>query len=330
MQRPPPMGSVKLGSKVIVDELNKDGQKVITDEQEIAVYRNLRNYTVTKLLAQVEPHGSETAGWKLVKDERAILVSKKDCGDCFMTRVEGRVCATPQEIGTVLVNHDHDPLTMSLTEVARIEGEEMNITHLRSYSPSLLLSPRDFSLLRFVYFDEGSGRWIYAATSVQCPELVPPSVPGFVRGEILHSGWILEPLGVDKDQCFCTYVLNVDIKGWVPPFVVNAVRARQVYQTLVDLQACVELYRRQKRKGSQHQQSHPTHLLTRSSSGSSSPRSSSSSSATTPTRSASAPPAQTSRSPPRYRSGSVEPKVMEQTCPSTSPVRSRQNSDPYT
>jgi hypothetical protein len=218
---------------------NNNGDKGKIDEGErTEVYRKVLEAGVRKLLAQVEPHGSEVAGWKVIKDENNILVSKKDVpySSFYMGRVEGRVKAPAAAIADIVVTLKHEPLMEALDVVQEFDEGEINISHLRCRSSTPLVSARDFCLLRTTYCEEQTGRWICMATSVVSKNV--PERAGYVRAQISNSGWVIDPWG--EDESFCTYVLSLDPKGWIPSFVVNMFRTQDMFETFRRLKVMAE------------------------------------------------------------------------------------------
>jgi hypothetical protein len=55
-----------------------------------------------------------------------------------------------------------------------------------------------------------------------------PEISGFVRGELLTSGYIIEPVdGTQQKESKVTYIVQLDPKGWLPTSVVNSVAVDQ-------------------------------------------------------------------------------------------------------
>jgi len=102
--------------------------------------------------------------------------------------------------------------------------EKFDDQHEIEYSQFALpwpLSPRDF--LWFQYFGMENDICVTVSRSVTHPDC--PSIPKFVRGEILQTGYIARPMG-DK-KCSLSYVVQVDPKGWIPTWAVNMSAADQ-------------------------------------------------------------------------------------------------------
>ena len=75
-------------------------------------------------------------------------------------------------------------------------------------------------------------------------DLVPVE-DGYVRGQLLHSGWVLDPFGGEDKETFCTYVLALDPKGWAPSWLVNMFRTTNMHQSFTHLKAKSESLQQQ-------------------------------------------------------------------------------------
>jgi len=78
-----------------------------------------------------------------------------------------------------------------------------------------LLANREFIFLENRTYSEQDG---YAVACITVPYDYPV-VNGFVRGEMLPSGWVVKE--IEPSVCEVTYIAQVDPKGWIPPFIVN-------------------------------------------------------------------------------------------------------------
>lgn len=87
-----------------------------------------------------------------------------------------------------------------------------------------------------------------------------------MRGEVLNSGWAVEPFdeaddsaysardetdemeesssrGSTREEVYCTYVVCVDLRGLVPSWVVNRFQARDVHAAFARLKQQAEDHR---------------------------------------------------------------------------------------
>jgi len=78
-----------------------------------------------------------------------------------------------------------------------------------------LLANREFIFLENRTYSEQDG---YVVACITVPYDYPVVI-GFVRGEMLPSGWVVKE--IEPNVCEVTYIAQVDPKGWIPPFIVN-------------------------------------------------------------------------------------------------------------
>jgi len=99
LKNPHKNGECTSDSEDLVEEINheadqpercKDGSSDDSADIEIlSQYEGLARQIIDKLLAQVEPHGSEASSWRLVKDED-VLISVKDGEGSFVMTLGGQ------------------------------------------------------------------------------------------------------------------------------------------------------------------------------------------------------------------------------------------------
>lgn len=76
-----------------------------------------------------------------------------------------------------------------------------------------LISARDFTTIR---------RWLkindnmHVAVSVSCQVADMPPSKKYVRGDNGPGGWIFEPVENEPDKCLFTWIVNTNLKGWLP------------------------------------------------------------------------------------------------------------------
>lgn len=102
------------------------------------------------------------------------------------------------------------------------QGPHCIVAHAKFRTPPGI-SNRDFCFYNYFSMpDEHTA--VSVAWSIQDPAC--PSSDDFVRGEILVSGYIARDLP-NGEGCELTYVVQVDLKGWLPAWVLNLVAADQ-------------------------------------------------------------------------------------------------------
>jgi len=107
-------------------------------------------------------------------------------------------------------------------EVLQVFDEHHRIAHLKFKSPSFGVSNRDF-ILAYSTKKNDDGTILVSAVSTEHPHGV--EVKGFVRGEILSSGYYIKPISDNESEC--VYIVQLNPKGWVPTMVVNLVAVKQ-------------------------------------------------------------------------------------------------------
>ncbi|CAG8549928.1 10040_t:CDS:2 [Paraglomus brasilianum] len=84
--------------------------------------------------------------------------------------------------------------------------------------------PRDLSLVEKIECLP-TGTICFVSTSVETPKV--PRISSKVRAVLKLNGWILEPLATDPPSTKVIYVLQTDVRGWVPGIVAKKYLARR-------------------------------------------------------------------------------------------------------
>ncbi|CAM0141276.1 unnamed protein product [Umbelopsis sp. WA50703] len=110
--------------------------------------------------------------------------------------------------------------------------------------------PRDIALVEKIECTAG-GVILFACTSVETPKI--PPIHGKTRAEIKLQGWILEPLQSSPPSTKVTYVIQENMKGWVPGFAKKSLARRPLVIANIDtyLQKKAERLRAQNRMAQQ-------------------------------------------------------------------------------
>ncbi|KAG0178746.1 hypothetical protein DFQ29_003052 [Apophysomyces sp. BC1021] len=113
--------------------------------------------------------------------------------------------------------------------------ENLNDTTSLTYEvtkPTTTSKPRDLSLVEKIECTP-SGAIVFACTSVETPRI--PRIQGRVRSQIKLQGWIFEPLrGGTTPATRVTYVIQENMKGWVPGFAKKSLARRPLVIALVN------------------------------------------------------------------------------------------------
>mmetsp|Transcript_16008 Transcript_16008/g.21156 ORF Transcript_16008/g.21156 Transcript_16008/m.21156 type:complete len:300 (+) Transcript_16008:89-988(+) len=114
---------------------------------------------------------------------------------------------------------DWDSVNTTDSEAVREEGPDKRLVYLKAKAKPMI-SPRDFVFLscRVPASSVGAMPGAKVFVQVNSPEAVP-GVKGAVRADV-YSILILEPVGLMQTKA--TYIVEMDAKGWIPHYAVNA------------------------------------------------------------------------------------------------------------
>ncbi|KAG2188026.1 hypothetical protein INT44_000777 [Umbelopsis vinacea] len=132
--------------------------------------------------------------------------------------------------------------------------ENLNDTTSLTYEvckPSTASSkPRDMALVEKIECTAG-GVILFACTSIETPKI--PPIHGKSRTEVKLQGWILEPLASSPPATKVTYIVQEEMKGWVPGFAKKSLARRPLVIATIDgyLQKKADRLRAQNRMAQQ-------------------------------------------------------------------------------
>uniref|UniRef100_A0A8C4T486 START domain-containing protein 1 n=1 Tax=Erpetoichthys calabaricus TaxID=27687 RepID=A0A8C4T486_ERPCA len=132
-------------------------------------------------------------------------------------KLEAVLDATPKQLYSELFEKLEEISTWN-PNVSRIQKIDQNtmVTHeVTSLTPGNLIGQRDFVSIRHCWRQDSV--FCLAGAAIQIESLPPQN--GFVRAEDGPSCIIVKPLGSDKSHF--TWLLNMDLKGWLPKSLVN-------------------------------------------------------------------------------------------------------------
>ncbi|KAK0138600.1 Steroidogenic acute regulatory protein, mitochondrial [Merluccius polli] len=165
---------------------------------------------------------TDKEGWTTeIAEENGDVISSKvllsESGKVF--RLEAVLEASAEELYDILFvrveeMHRWNPSIQHIKVLKRI-GPETMVTHeVSAETAGNLIGQRDFLSVRYSCKHQSR---IYVGGAPAHLEAVPPQ-KGFVRMD--PSCFILEPLP-DKSSSRLTWLLNMDVKGWLPKSIVN-------------------------------------------------------------------------------------------------------------
>eukprot|EP00002_Diphylleia_rotans_P012811 TRINITY_DN2500_c0_g1_i2.p1 TRINITY_DN2500_c0_g1~~TRINITY_DN2500_c0_g1_i2.p1 ORF type:complete len:963 (+),score=192.46 TRINITY_DN2500_c0_g1_i2:52-2940(+) len=190
---------------------------------------------------KVESVGGEDEGWVFHSRQQEVDISMKKIGDQQATRgvtiLDYPINVVHWYISQTDRKTEWDSMFLSATTVELIIPTA-SVSHYK-FKAIFPTSPRDFCSIACRLI-EPDGTHILASTAVEHPA-VPPD-PGFIRGELVTSGFLLRAISSSQTQV--TYIVHVDPKGSIPPFVSNTVAVKQPL-CLAAIRSAMNKYRNQ-------------------------------------------------------------------------------------
>uniref|UniRef100_A0A673IC66 START domain-containing protein 1 n=1 Tax=Sinocyclocheilus rhinocerous TaxID=307959 RepID=A0A673IC66_9TELE len=163
-------------------------------------------------------------GWKLETAEKNgdVIYSKVLTGNRKVFRLEAELNASPEELHKILFfrveeMHEWNPSIRHI-KVLKHVGRNTMVTHeVSSETTGNLIGQRDFLSVRHSSKRESR---VYLGGAATRLESLPPQ-PGFVRAEDGPTCIILQPLQDRPERSRFIWLLNMDVKGWLPQSLVN-------------------------------------------------------------------------------------------------------------
>lgn len=159
----------------------------------------------------------ESEGWTFVSEnEHGKLFSRKVEGcDLDFLKVEAEIPFPMKKFADFVFEKVSD-WTEEITKATVKKKLSDNLYILEFYTRvGYMVSDRDFILVSARREDQD--KTILISKSVELKDF--PVQDGVVRGEVIHSGFVLIPEGENKTKAY--YYTQADPKGWIPSWVVN-------------------------------------------------------------------------------------------------------------
>lgn len=177
-----------------------------------------------KLLYLAE--GMEDSGWEFVIEERGVTVSRtlSVVENVRGTKGVSLLSGTPEQILELITDITNwkkwDPHVAEAKLIEEYGDIKINYLQYRQMFP---VSSRDVCFLSSVVKHPEDGGysvvWLSASSSLYAKK------SGIVRARFHPSGFVIQPLQ-GSASCLVTYVLQFDLKGWVPTAVQNGITAQ--------------------------------------------------------------------------------------------------------
>jgi len=200
--------------------------------------------------------GGRDDGWIDVSTKNNVHITKRHVEGsplcCF--RGAGPIkttVATIHDVHKTLINiKKWDKMLMDCTEYESYESEEFSagIYWMKFASPGggWVIANRDFCVLGALKYIDNGRSLVCFTQSIEYPKC--PPVQGFVRGELKATGSLVET--VDDQNVAVTYVVQLDPKGWIPPWMSNTVGDEQPLNVAAMRKYFEEVHPKEKTKDS--------------------------------------------------------------------------------
>jgi len=167
-------------------------------------------------LTRAPTHGSATA------DHHVVDIQPDLHGPVKVARGQGFIRARPEDVLHMLIaverRPDWDDLCDYASQVKKL-GDNSDIVYL-SYQGKLGVCARDLCLLR-AWQQRPDGSTILVSHSIDTGDV--PRVAGKVRAECHDCAYMVSPA---DDGCIFSYVIQLDMKGYVPLFFSNLIQTQ--------------------------------------------------------------------------------------------------------
>ncbi|XP_054454364.1 steroidogenic acute regulatory protein, mitochondrial [Anoplopoma fimbria] len=194
--------------------------KPVPSKEDQLLYVQQGQEAMRKALCLLE----DTQGWKveITESEGDVICSKVIPGARKVFRLEAVMDASVEELYDILFvrveeMHQWNPSIQHIRVLKHV-GPETLITHeVSAETAGNLIGQRDFLSVR--HSCKKKSRVYLGGAAIQL-ESFPPQA-GFVRAEDGPTCIIIQALEEDIGKSHFTWLLNMDVKGWLPKSIVN-------------------------------------------------------------------------------------------------------------
>lgn len=162
----------------------------------------------------------DVAKWTLLKEDKNIKLytrrlSEQDTLDCCRG-ITTLHCSLEKAVHFLW--HESRKYSLGVIEQSVVEEFASNVRVIyQAIKSPALVSNRDFVYLSSSEaIEQGTA---HAITSVSVEHAKMPAQSGFVRGELMLSGFYLKR--ITDTSCELQYFVHVNINGWVPAWLIN-------------------------------------------------------------------------------------------------------------
>lgn len=161
---------------------------------------------------------NSTDAWRPEKKSGTDSVYSVDwqgIGKCFILQAE--VKASSSNVYDLLITKMHEAPSWNPTllenRVLQHVNEHVDVVYtVTADAGSGTVSSRDFVTARYV--EKRNGVYLSAGTATVHPDMPQNGI--YVRGENRVAGYVIKPVKEDSSKCLFTWVVNSNLKGWLP------------------------------------------------------------------------------------------------------------------
>eukprot|EP00164_Ancoracysta_twista_P012608 GFYU01019844.1.p1 GENE.GFYU01019844.1~~GFYU01019844.1.p1 ORF type:complete len:195 (-),score=21.19 GFYU01019844.1:51-635(-) len=172
--------------------------------------------------------GIGDSGWTFTTTMHDIEIWKlfPESGGVAAVKGIGTINRPTHEIADIIIDSSRKmEMDTLLAETRDLETPNLQMRVMyNAYKSVWPTSPRDFCYITF-YQHDGTGTYILVGRSCEHPDC--PERKGYVRADLQHSGWILEPADDKNTSTKATYIVQIDLKGTIPTRIMNQASTKQ-------------------------------------------------------------------------------------------------------
>ncbi|XP_063077535.1 uncharacterized protein star2 [Engraulis encrasicolus] len=188
-------------------------------QEELTLVQQGREALHTALAILDDPRGWRT---EIAQDDGVVVYSKVLPGAKKVFRMEAELEASPEELHDILFARVEDmnawnPSISGIRILRQIDTDTMVTHEVSAETAGNLIGQRDFLSVRYCSREDER---VYLSGAPTLMDSMPPQ-RGFVRAEDGPTCIILEPSDNDTRKSRMIWLLNMDVKGWLPTSLVN-------------------------------------------------------------------------------------------------------------
>ncbi|CAB3380027.1 Hypothetical predicted protein [Cloeon dipterum] len=221
------------------------------DEEEGAGGRFRTNQRTRSKEAQLEAEAREsfnaawsvlnsTSGWKREKDttEGDLVESKGVAKQRKIFRLKGQIEIPPKLLLEELYYKVEDmpawnPTIIQSRRLQVLDEHTDVVYQVSAEGGGGVVASREFVVLRHWGVKDGT----YISSGCSCSHLDAPENKKLIRGHNGPNCWAMQPVPNEPNQCNFLWLLDTDLKGWVPQYMVEAALSTAMLEFLSSLRS---------------------------------------------------------------------------------------------